>query len=109
MIVDLMLNKSSNAMIQTSRQEPDGTCGQSQSYSQEQQYGRPHLKGLVRFHLHKFLLLAMIMPATMSIVILVPDMMIRLEEPLRHPSRLFTACGVEIIATGSVTEIDQEK
>ena len=51
----------------------------------------------------------MIMPATMSIVILVPDMMIRLEEPLRHPPRLFTACGVEIIATGSVTEIDQEK
>lgn len=109
MIVDLMLNKSSNAMIQTSRQEPDGTCGQSQSYSQENQYGRPHLKGLVCFHLHKLLLLAMIMPATMSIVILVPDMMIRLEEPLRHPPRLFTACGVEIIATGSVTEIDQEK
>jgi hypothetical protein len=49
------------------------------------------------------------MPATMSIVILVPDMMVRLKKPLRHPSRMFTARGVEIIATGSVTQIDQEK
>lgn len=109
LIVDLVLNESYHTVVQTARQEPHSARGQSQSHRHKDEDGRSHLKGLVRFHLHEFLLLAVVVPSAMSIVVGVSNMLVRLKKPLRHPSCLLATRGVEVIATGSVTEIDQEK
>lgn len=109
LIVALMLNKSSDTVIQTACREPHGARGQSQSHCHEDEHGGPHLKGLFCFHLHELLLLAVIMPATMSIVVAVSNMLIGLKKPSRHPSCLLATRIVEVIATGSMTKIDQKK
>jgi hypothetical protein len=67
------------------------------------------LKGLICFHLHELFLLAVIMPATMSIVVAVPNVLIGLKKPSRYPSCLLATRGVEVVATGSMTEINQQK
>lgn len=73
----------------------------------------PHLKGLLSFHPHQLLLLAVIVPAAVGIVISVPNVLIRLGEPPGNPPRAPTstvvAVAITVDAALGIAEIDQEQ